>query len=58
MQGGKGNRQLSNAMIAYLQQISDDLKRVESLQLDLKWSGQANGFNKFPIATSSESEKP
>jgi hypothetical protein len=55
---GKGSGQFYYAMIAYLQQISDGLNRVESLRLDLKWCGQANGSDKFPITTSSESEKP
>ena len=58
MQREKGDRQYSNAMMAYLQKISDGLKQVESLRLDVKWCGQANGSDKFPIATSSESEKP
>jgi hypothetical protein len=55
---GKGSRQFSNAMMAYLQQISDDLKQIEALRLDLKWCAQANGSDTFPIAIAFESDQP
>jgi hypothetical protein len=57
-------------MKVYLQQISADLKKVESLRLDLKWCAQVNGSTKFqnqlcpvisivlPLATARELEKP
>jgi hypothetical protein len=57
-------------MMVYLQQISGELKKVESLRLDLKRCVQANAFPKFqnqslpvfsialPFATARESEKP
>jgi len=57
-------------MMVYLQQISGDLKKVESLRLDLTWCAHANGSDKLqdqsfpvisialPFATAREPEMP